>query len=339
MSKKTAFITGIGGQDGAYLAEFLLKKKYVVIGGDRRSSRNTFWRLKYLNILNKIKIIDFELSEITNIIRVFKEFKIDEFYNLAAQSFVHSSFKNPLTTSDSNAIGVLRILDTIRTFSPETKFFQASTSELFGDTETKSQNEKTIFNPRSPYAISKLFAHHMTINYRDAYNLFACCAITFNHESPLRSEEFVTKKITKSLVAIKNNKLKFLELGNLNVKRDWGFAGEYTQLFWKILQQKKPEEFVISTNETHTIKEFVNEASKYCQFKLKWIGKGINERAIDTKTNRVIVKINKEFFRPTEVNYLKGNNKLIKKQLSWEPKYNFKKLVKIMMEYELNEHN
>ena len=250
---------------------------------------------------------------------------------------MHSSFKNPITTSDSNALGVLRILETIRTISPKTKFFQASTSELFGDSKAKYQNEKTTFRPRSPYAIAKLFSHYMTINYREAYGLFACCAITFNHESPLRSEEFVTKKIAKALVNIKNKKIKFLELGNINVKRDWGFAGEYVKLFWKIMQEKQAREYVISTNETNSIKDFVNEASKYCGFDLKWTGSGVNEKAIDKKSKKIIVKISKNFFRPTEVNYLKGNNKFIKKTLSWKPEYNFRKLVKVMMEYELNE--
>jgi len=338
VKKKIAFISGIGGQDGAYLAKFLINKGYFVIGGDRRSSRNTFWRLKYLKIIDKIKIIDFELNEITNIIRIFKENRIDEFYNLAAQSFVHSSFKNPITTSDSNALGVLRILETIRSLSPKTKFFQASTSELYGNSKNKVQNENTMFSPRSPYAVSKLFAHYMTINYREAYGLFACCGITFNHESPLRSEEFVTKKITKSLVEIKYKNLKYLELGNINAKRDWGFAGEYVELFWRMLQQKKPKEYVISTNKSHSIKDFINEAAKYCDFKLKWIGKGVNEKAIDVKTNKIIIKINKNFFRPADVNFLKGNNNKIKNELSWKPQYNFKKLVKKMMVYELNEY-
>ncbi len=337
MKKKIAFISGIGGQDGAYLAHLLLNKGYRVIGGERRSSKNTYWRLKFLKILKKIEIIDFELNELTNIIRLFNNYNISEFYNLAAQSFVHSSFKNPITTSDTNGMGVLRILETIRTLSPKTKFFQASTSELYGNSSSKSQDENTSFRPRSPYAVSKLFAHFITINYREAYGLFACCAITFNHESPLRSEEFVTKKIAKSLVEIKNKKINHIDLGNLYVRRDWGYAKEYTELFWKILQQKKPMEYVISTGESHTIKEFVEEAAKYCGFKLKWEGKGIKERGIDIYTNKVIVKINKKFFRPTEVNTLKGNNKLIKKELSWKPKCNFKKLVKIMMEYEINE--
>ena len=262
MKKKIALITGVSGQDGSYLAELLLKKNYKVIGADRRSARSDMWRLKRLNIHNKITIEEMELSEVYEISRLLKKYKFDEIYNLAAQSFVKSSFSSPINTSNTTGLGVLRMLEAIREISPKTKFYQASSSEMFGDVLEKKQSETTPFNPRSPYGVSKLFGHFITKNYRESYNIFAVSGILFNHESPLRGEEFVTRKITKGLIKILQGDLKYLELGNLYSKRDWGYAKEYVVAMWKMLQQKKPQDYVISTGEAYTIKQFINEAIK-----------------------------------------------------------------------------
>jgi GDPmannose 4,6-dehydratase len=334
MKKKIALITGISGQDGAYLASFLIKKKYKVIGSDRRSSRNDLWRLKRLNIEKHIIFEELELGETFEIERLIKKYKIDELYNLASQSFVATSFSSPLNTGNITGLGVLRILEAIRTFSPNTKFYQASSSEMFGDVLEKKQSEKTPINPQSPYAIAKVFGHYSTINYRKAYNIHATSGILFNHESPLRGEEFVTRKITLGLTKIINGDLNYIELGNIYAKRDWGYAKDYVELMWKMLQQKKPEDYVISTGKTYTIKEFINLCTKYLKLKTKWVGKGLKERLINKFNNKVIIKINKKFFRPTEVNFLKGNSNKAKKNLRWKVKTNLKKLVEIMMSEE-----
>ncbi len=339
MKKKIALITGICGQDGAYLAQFLLNKNYKVIGADRRSSRNTNWRLKELGILDEIEIEDFELGEITNIYNLINKYKFTEIYNLAAQSFVKTSFSTPINTCDVNALGVLRILECIRMNSKKTKFFQASTSEMIGNSKEKRQNENSEFNPQSPYGIAKLFAHNIVKNYREAYNLFACSAISFNHESPLRGEEFVTKKIVKNLVAIKKKKINFFELGNLEAKRDWGFAKDYVEAFWKMLQIKSPHDLVICTGKTVKIKDFVNLTLKKLNFKFLWVGKGINTKCINLENNQTIIKINKKYFRPTEVNYLCGNSKKAKNKIKWKAKTDLKKLVNIMCEFELKKFN
>jgi len=334
MKKKIALITGVSGQDGSYLAELLLKKNYKVIGADRRSARSDMWRLKRLNIHNKITIEEMELSEVYEISRLLKKYKFDEIYNLAAQSFVKSSFSSPINTSNTTGLGVLRMLEAIREISPKTKFYQASSSEMFGDVLEKKQSETTPFNPRSPYAVSKLFGHFITKNYRESYNIFAVSGILFNHESPLRGEEFVTRKITKGLIKILQGDLKYLELGNLYSKRDWGYAKEYVVAMWKMLQQKKPQDYVISTGEAYTIKQFINEAIKILKIKAKWTGKGLNEKLVDNK-NKTIIKINKKYFRPAEVDLLIGNSTKAKKELKWIPQIKFKKLVKIMLEEEI----
>ncbi|MBC8307496.1 MAG: GDP-mannose 4,6-dehydratase [Pelagibacterales bacterium] len=337
--KKTALVTGISGQDGSYLAEFLIKKNYRVVGTDRRSARSSLWRLKRLGIEKKIIFEEMEISESYEIGRLFKKYKFDEVYNLAAQSFVRTSFNSPLNTSNITGLGVLRILETIRNSSPKTKFYQASSSEMFGDVTVKSQNEKTAFNPQSPYAISKVFGHFMTINYRQSYNLFAVSGILFNHESPLRGEEFVTRKITLGLVKIIKNDLQCLELGNLNVKRDWGYSKEYVEAMWKMLQLKEPEDFVICTGKSFSIKDFINETVKYLKLKTKWVGSGLNTRLINLETKKTIIKINPNLFRPSDVNYLKGNFSKANKKLKWSPKTNLKKLVKIMVSEELKYYN
>lgn len=335
MLKKKALITGISGQDGAYLAEFLLNKNYQIIGTDRRSARGNNWRLKRLGIIDKIKYEEMELSELYEIESIFKKYKVDEVYNLAAQSFVATSFKSPLNTSNITGLGVLRILETIKSVNKKIKFYQASSSEMYGKIVENKQNEKTPLNPQSPYAISKVFGHYITDNYRKSYGMFAVSGILFNHESPLRGEEFVTRKIALGLVKIINNDLKCLELGNIYAKRDWGYAREYVKAMWSMLQQKKPKDYVISTGKTYSIKYFINLATKYLNLKTRWVGKGLNEKLIDLKKNKVIIKINPKLFRPSEVNILKGDSSLAKKDLGWYPKTALKELVKIMLNEEI----
>ena len=331
MKKKIALITGISGQDGAYLAKFLLQKNYKIIGLERRSARYSNWRLQRLNIANKIIIEDVDIKEINNIIRVFLKYKIDEVYNLAAQSFVHSSFKNPIETSLTNSIGVLNFLEIIRNQNRKIKFYQASTSEMFGKHGTKYQDENTNFHPRSPYATSKAFAHYTVQNYRESYNLHAVSGILFNHESPLRGEEFITRKITLGLTKIYLGKQKVLKIGNIYAKRDWGYAGDYVEAMWKMMQTKKPKDYVIATGKNYSVKNFINECTKVLNLKTKWIGKGLNEKLINIKTKKKLIVIDKKFFRPAEVENLKGNFNKAKKELNWKPKTNFNQLVKTMM--------
>ena len=337
--KKIALITGVSGQDGAYLAKFLLNKNYKVIGSDRRSARNSQWRLKRLGIDNKIIYVELEMGELFDIDRLFKNYKFDEVYNLAAQSFVGSSFYSPLNTANITGLGVLRVLECIRTLSPKTKFYQASSSEMFGDVLEKIQNENTPFNPQSPYAAAKAFGHFLTLNYRKSYKLFAVSGILFNHESPLRGEEFVTRKIIIGFINILKKRKAFIELGNINSKRDWGYAKEYVEAMWKMLQKKSPKDYVISTGKTYSVKEFVNEVANYLNFKTKWVGNDVNAKLLDKKTSKVIVKINKKYFRPAEVNFLKGDSSKARKELKWSPKTNLKKLVKIMVDEELKYFN
>lgn len=331
MTKKIALITGISGQDGAYLAKFLLKKKYIVIGIERRSARSNNWRLEKLNIKNKVIIEDADIKEISNLIRIFEKYKINEVYNLAAQSFVHSSFQNPVETSLVNCIGVLNLLEIIRNKKNKIKFYQASTSEMFGKHGTKKQNEKTFFHPRSPYATSKTFAHFTVQNYREAYKIHAVNGILFNHESPLRGEEFITRKITLGLSKIVLNKQKILKIGNLYAKRDWGYAEDYVEAMWKMMQSKKPSDYIIATGKSHSVKEFINEAVKILKLKTRWIGKGLNEKLVNIENNKVIISIDKKYFRPSEVDTLKGNPNKAKKDLKWKPKTNFSKLIKMMI--------
>ena len=335
MNKKTALITGISGQDGAYLAQFLLKKNYKVIGIERRSARSTNWRLEKLSILNKFIIEDCDIKEINNVIRIFKKYKINEVYNLAAQSFVGSSFNNPIETTNVNAIGTLNLLEVIRSQNKNIKFYQASTSEMFGDHGQKNQNELTKFHPRSPYATSKVFSHYTVQNYREAYKIFAVSGILFNHESPLRGEEFITRKISLGLARIINGKQKLLKLGNIYAKRDWGYAKDYVEAMWKMLQTKKPQDFVIATGKTYSVKDFINKCVKILNLKTKWVGKGIKEKLIDLNTNKPLIIIDKKFFRPTEVNILKGNYSKAKKILKWEPKTGINELAKLMLESDL----
>ena len=308
------------------------------MGTDRRSARSSNWRLKRLGIENKITFEEMELSELYEIQRVFKKYKFDEVYHLAAQSFVKASFNSPLNTSNITGLGTLRILETIRSTNPKIKFYQASSSEMFGDVLTKIQNEKTPLNPQSPYAISKVFAHYSTQNYRSSYNMFAVSGILFNHESPLRGEEFVTRKIIIGLIKILKKEIDFFELGNLYAKRDWGYAKEYVEAMWKMLQQKKPNDYVVSTGKTHSIKDFINKATKYLKMNVIWRGKGLNERLINKDDNKTLIKINPKYFRPSEVNILIGNSNKAMKKLNWKPKTDINKLIKIMIDEEIKHH-
>ncbi len=331
MSKK-ALITGITGQDAAYLAKLLLERGYEVYGGYRRSAHLDFWRLRELGIERDVKIVLFDLLEFTNIFSVIKEIQPDEVYNLAAQSFVAASFKQPIMTAEIDAIGVLRILEALRTLKPEAKFYQASTSEMFGKAQAIPQDEKTPFYPRSPYAVSKLMAHWATVNYREAYNMFTCSGILFNHESPLRGVEFVTRKITYGVARIKYGLQDKITLGNLSSKRDWGYAPEYVEAMWLMLQQDKPDDYVIATGETHSVREFVELAFKAVDIDIEWEGEGLNEKGIDKKTGKVLVEVSPKFFRPAEVDLLIGDYSKAKEKLGWKPKTTFPELVQIMVE-------
>ncbi len=338
MSKKKALITGITGQDGAYLAKFLLNKGYEVVGGERQNASGNLWRLKELGILDKVKIIPFELLEENNINREIRQGKYNEIYNLAAQSYVDKSFLSPIYTANVNALGVIRILEALRQFSKKTKLYQASSSEMYGNTVSTIQDEKTIFKPISPYAISKLHAHWMLGLYRDAYDLFCCSGILFNHDSPLRGDDFVSKKIVTDLIKIKLNLKSCMYLGNIYAKRDWGYSLDYVEAMWKMLQQKKADDFVISSGMNFTVKSFVKKAASNLGFQLKWKGKGLKEVAIDRVRNKVILKIKKEFFRPTEIKSTIGNSSKAKKVLKWKPKTDFDGLVKIMCDAELSKY-
>tara|TARA_B100000586_G_scaffold209263_1_gene156481 strand:- start:261 stop:1286 length:1026 start_codon:yes stop_codon:yes gene_type:complete len=335
--RKTALITGVTGQDGSYLAQFLLGKKYRVIGTVRKKLNSKTWRLKKLKIDNKIILEKMDLEKIEDINMIFYKYKINEVYNLASQSFVNTSFSTPIKTTNITALGVIRILETIKNINPKIKFYQASSSEMYGNTLSNKQSEKTKFDPQSPYAISKLFGHYITKNYRNSYNLYAVSGILFNHESPLRSNEFVTKKIISGLINIINKKKKFIELGNVYSKRDWGYAKEYVVQMWKMLQLKKADDFVIATGKTHSIKELIDIATKYLNLNVKWVGSGLKLRLINNGNNQTIIKINKKFFRPADVNRTKGNIEKAVKILKWKPKITFKKLVRLIIEEELKD--
>ena len=335
--RKTALITGVTGQDGSYLAQFLLGKKYRVIGTVRKKLNSKTWRLKKLKIDNKIILEKMDLEKIEDINMIFYKYKINEVYNLASQSFVNTSFSTPIKTTNITALGVIRILETIKNINPKIKFYQASSSEMYGNTLSNKQSEKTKFNPQSPYAISKLFGHYITKNYRNSYNLYAVSGILFNHESPLRSNEFVTKKIISGLINIINKKKKFIELGNVYSKRDWGYAKEYVVQMWKMLQLKKADDFVIATGKAHSIKELIDIATKYLNLNVKWVGSGLKLRLINNGNNQTIIKINKKFFRPVDVHRTKGNIEKAVKILKRKPKITFKKLVRLIIEEELKD--
>jgi len=330
--KKKAIITGLTGQDGSYLAEFLLKKGYEVYGMYRRTSMDVFDRIKGLR--KEIILVEGDITDFGSILRLINEIKPNEIYNLAAQSFVPGSWTQPISTANINAIGVLNILEAIRLTDSKIKFYQASTSEMFGKVRENPQTEETPFYPRSPYGVSKVFGYFITKNYRESYNLFACNGILFNHESPRRGKQFVTRKITHSVAKIKLGYQDFFEMGNLDSKRDWGFAGDFVELMWLMLQQDKPEDYVIGTGETHSVRDFVEESFKAVEMPIVWEGEGIEE--VGKFNGKIVVKISPKFYRPAEVDLLLADPSKAKRKLGWQPKTTFKELVKMMVESDLS---
>ena len=341
---KTALITGIAGQDGAYLAEFLLEKGYMVHGIKRRSSSFNTSRVDHLYRDIHEKDVRFlmhygDLTDSTNLIRILQETQPDEIYNLAAQSHVQVSFETPEYTANSDALGTLRLLEAIRILKLEekTRFYQAATSELYGKVQEIPQRETTPFYPRSPYGVAKLYAYWITVNYREAYNMFACNGILFNHESPLRGETFVTRKITRAIARIKLGLKHDLYLGNLDAKRDWGYAGDYVKAMWLMLQQKEPRDYVIATGEAHSVREFVEKAFKEVGITIAWEGDGVNETGRDNETGEVFVRVDPRYFRPTEVDFLLGDPSKASSELGWESVVSFDELVKLMVREDLKE--
>jgi GDPmannose 4,6-dehydratase len=339
--KKSALIFGVTGQDGAYLSELLLSKNYIVHGVKRRSSSLNTNRIDHLyqdfHLKNRNFILHYgDLTDSLSVSSIIKKVIPDEIYNLAAQSHVGVSFEMPEYTGNVDAIGALRILESIRFHKLEnkTKFYQAGSSEMYGKNFTKFQNEKTPFYPRSPYGAAKVYAHWITVNYREAYNIFASNGILFNHESPIRGETFVTKKIISSLYKIKHGLDEKLYLGNLYAKRDWGHAKDYVVAMWKILQQKNPGDFVVATGKQYTVKDFVNLSAKKLNLKIIWKGKGINEKAYDKESKKVVVECDKKYFRPSEVDTLLGDSSKARKILKWKPKYNIDDLIEDMINHE-----
>jgi GDPmannose 4,6-dehydratase len=340
---KKALITGITGQDGSYLTEFLLKKGYEVHGMIRRSSSFNTKRIDYLFENPEIGNISLflhhgDLTDSSNINRLVEKIKPDEIYNLGAQSHVQVSFEVPEYTAETDGIGTLRILDAIKKSGLNCKFYQASSSELFGGIpETAPQNEKTPFYPRSPYAAAKLYSYWITVNYREGYDLYACNGLLFNHESPRRGETFVTRKVTRAVANIVAGKQEKLSLGNLDAKRDWGFAGDYVEGMWMMLQQDKPQDYVLATGETHTVREFVKLSFKEVGIDIEWRGHGINEKGYNKLTGKILVNVNPRYFRPTEVDLLWGDPTKAENELGWKRKVDFKGLVKMMIDADMKE--
>jgi GDPmannose 4,6-dehydratase len=335
--KKHAVVTGITGQDGAYLAELLLAKGYVVYGTYRRTSSVNFWRIEELGIQNNpdLHLVEYDLTDLGSSIELLRQAEPVEVYNLAAQSFVGVSFNQPVATAQITGVGALHLLEAIRLVNPKIRFYQASTSEMFGKVQAIPQVEDTPFYPRSPYGVAKLYAHWMTINYRESYDIFGCSGILFNHESPLRGREFVTRKITDSVAKIKLGKLDVLELGNLDAKRDWGFAKEYVEGMWRMLQVDTPDTYVLATNRTETVRDFVRMAFKGADIAVDFKGSGEGESAVDIATGKTVMRINPKFHRPAEVELLIGNPAKAKAQLGWEPKTTLEELCQMMVEADL----
>jgi len=338
---KKALITGVTGQDGSYLVELLLDKGYEVHGIVRPSSVFNRERIDSIYLNPQFKNTRFalhygDLIDSSNLNRIVEKVAPDEIYNLGAQSHVHVSFELPEYTTEVNGIGTLRLLDAIKEVGIKTKFYQASTSELYGNTTESPQNEKTPFLPCSPYAASKLLAHRMTINYREAYNLYACNGILFNHESPRRGKSFVTRKITITLARIKKGKAEKLSLGNINAERDWGYVKDYVEGMWMMLQQEAPDDYVLATGEAHTVREFCEKAFKYAGYNIAWEGKGVDEKGVDRKTGKVLIDIDPLYFRPTDVNALMGDATKAGTKLGWRPKVRFEELIRIMVDYDMD---
>ena len=334
---KRAIITGITGQDAAYLAELLLDKDYQVYGTYRRTSSTNFWRIEELGVDQhpNLTLLEYDLIDLSSAFRIINEVKPDEIYNLAAQSFVGVSFTQPIATANITGVGALNILEAIRTIDPTIKFYQASTSEMFGKVKEIPQSEETPFHPRSPYGVAKVFAHWSTLNYQESYNLFASSGILFNHESPLRGKEFVTRKITDSVAKISLGLLDIIELGNLNAKRDWGYAKEYVEGMYRILQAEKPDVFVLATGRTETVRDFVEMAFKAVKIQLKWEGEDENEVGINIESGVVLVKINPKFYRPAEVELLIGDPTKAKNILDWESKTTLEELCEMMVKSDI----
>ena len=327
---KTALVTGVLGQDGAYLSKLLLEKGYRVVGGERRSSTRNLGRLAALGIVEDIEFEPIELAEFSNIQVTLEKVRPDEIYNLAAMSFVGTSFEQPIFTADVDGVAVARILEAARRVCPDAKFYQASTSEMFGRARAFPQDETTPFHPRSPYSVAKLYGHWITTNYREAYDVFACSGILFNHESPLRGQEFVTRKITLGLARIKHGKQGVLELGNMDAKRDWGFAGDYVDAMWRMLQADRPDDFVIATGVTRSVRDFVGYAAEALGIGLAWEGEGPDEIARDSDTGKTVVRVNPAFYRPAEVDVLVGDASKAKRELGWAPEHDLASLVDMM---------
>ena len=336
MSKK-AIVTGVTGQDGAYLTELLLSKGYTVYGTYRRTSSVNFWRLADVGVAShpNLHLVEFDLTDLSTSIRLVETTGASEVYNLAAQSFVGVSFEQPLTTLDITGAGAVNLLEAIRIVDPTIRFYQASTSEMFGKVQAVPQIESTPFYPRSPYGVAKLYAHWMTINYRESYNIFGTSGILFNHESPLRGREFVTRKITDSLAKIKLGQLDVLELGNMDAKRDWGYAREYVEGMWRMLQADEPDTFVLATNRTETVRDFVTMSAKAVGIDLEWRGHDENETAVDSATGQLLVRVNPRFYRPAEVELLIGDSAKAKAKLGWEPKTTLEQLCQMMIDADL----
>lgn len=334
---KKAIVTGITGQDGAYLAELLLDKGYQVYGTYRRTASVNFWRIEELGIQDhqNLHLIEYDLTDASNSIRMVAEIQPDEIYNLAAQSFVGVSFEQPLATAHITGLGAVHLLEAIRIVNPKIKFYQASTSEMFGEVQAIPQVESTPFYPRSPYGVAKLYAHWMTINYRESYGIFGSSGILFNHESPLRGREFVTRKITDSVAKIKLGMLDCLELGNMDAKRDWGFAKEYVEGMYLMLQADKPDTFVLSTNRTETVRDFVRLAFKAVDIEIEFQGSDENEIGIDAATGKTLVKVNPKFYRPAEVDLLIGDAQKAKDVLGWSPKTTLEELCAMMVKEDM----
>ncbi|MDE7094059.1 MAG: GDP-mannose 4,6-dehydratase [Oscillospiraceae bacterium] len=330
---KHALITGITGQDGSYLAELLLEKGYEVYGIWRRKATVDYGNIAHLK--DKIKLIYADMTDVISLISAMRISQADEVYNLAAQSFVATSWDTPLGTAEIDALGVTNMLEAIRTVKPEAKFYQASTSEMFGLVQEMPQTEKTPFYPRSPYGVAKLYGHWITKNYRESYGMFACSGILFNHESERRGLEFVTRKISHAVASIKLGVQDFVELGNLDSKRDWGHSKDYVKAMWLMLQQEKPDDYVIATNETRTVREFVEQAFKTVNIEVVWEGSGVDEVGKDKETGNIIVKINQKFFRPAEVDILLGNPEKAEKYLNWQREISFAELVQRMVTHDL----
>lgn len=334
---KTAVVTGITGQDGAYLAQLLLQKDYRVYGAYRRTSSVNFWRIEELGIDRdpNLVLLEHDLTDPGSSIRLLETAKPDEVYNLAAQSFVGVSFKQPVMTTQITGIGPLHLLEAIRCVNPGIRFYQASTSEMFGKVQSIPQDETTLFYPRSPYGVAKLFAHWMTINYRESYGIFAASGILFNHESPLRGREFVTRKITDGIARIKQGRLDTLELGNLNAKRDWGYAKEYVEGMYRMLQAPQPETYVLATNRTETVRDFVTLAGRAAGMDLVWEGEQERETGIDRTTGKTVVRVSPHFYRPAEVELLIGNPARAAQELGWRPQTTLEQLCQMMVEADM----